>query len=540
MCFGRSGGTGGTGTEFQDYPGRSKRPCGLGRSALQYGRTETLPIVADTPSLSPALGFQVYAEALVAAICGGSPPQFTVGIYGSWGSGKSSLLNAMKSQLESRSNVVPVTFDAWRYERAEHIVLPLLNSIGAAVPSLNDMDLTQKVRRALSSIARSLSFSVGPVSIDPAAALDAYADSDQYARKLEDTYLRPYAEMREIGEALGGRRIVVLVDDLDRCSPEKVVSLLEAINLVMDVPGFVFVLALDYDVLVKAVRVKYPYASGHVFIEKMVQVPFRVPRLEIIPESFLSELLPNWDEHMRGLPHDFPVIAYDVATLGLAANPRQVKRFINSLLVLLRIAENRAVTLSPRLLGGLVGLQLRWPEEYQDVANSVYAEDPSPLRALVNTDQPDLARYAHQMFDPKLVGEELRAVLLLTETVNEPQSVSDYQRAEDLGEPAQDLRASAVVDLLAALKRNGYTESNRVPMVFYHDRHPAHRVRIGKTVVRFEGRDPGGRWLLGLSLYLTRCRPEAFDLIDNNVALVARVNDGILENYGRDRVPRKS
>lgn len=507
---------------------------------MQYGRTGTLPIVADTPSLSPALGFQSYAEALVAAICGGSPPQFTVGIYGSWGSGKSSLLNAMKAQLESRSNVVPVIFDAWRYERAEHIVLPLLNSIGAAVPSLNDMDLTQKVRRALSSIARSLSFSVGPLSIDPAAGLDTYAESDHYARQLEDTYLRPYVEMREIGDALEDRRIVVLVDDLDRCSPEKVVTLLEAVNLVMDVPGFVFVLAPDYDVLVKAVSVKYPYASGHVFIEKMVQVPFRVPRLEINPESFLSELLPNWGEQVRGLPNDFPVIAYDVATLGLGANPRQVKRFINSLLVLLRIAENRAVKLSPRLLGGLVGLQLRWPEEYQDVANAVYAEDPAPLASLVNTDQPDLARYAEQMFDPKLAGEEVRAVLLLTETVNEPQSQNDYEKAQNLGAPAQDVRSSAVVDLLAALRRNGFTESKRVPMVFYHNRHPAHRVRIGKTVIRFEGRDPGGRWLLGLSLYLTRCRPDAFDLIDNKDALVARVNEGILASYGRERLPRKA
>jgi hypothetical protein len=148
---------------------------------------------------------------------------------------------------------------------------------------------------------------------------------------------------------LGTRRIVVLVDDLDRCSPDKVVSLLEAINLVLDVPGFVFVLALDYDVLVRAVTAKYPHASGHVFIEKMVQVPFRGPRLDIQPELFLQDLVPGWAPPKDALPDEFGSIAFDVATLGLAANPRQVKRFINSFLLLLRIAGIRTVSTNPAL-----------------------------------------------------------------------------------------------------------------------------------------------------------------------------------------------
>jgi hypothetical protein len=269
----------------------------------------------------------------------------------------------------------------------------------------------------------------------------------------------------------------------------------------------------------------------------MVQVPFRVPRLEISADSFLSDLIPSWDEKMRGLPEDFSAIAYDVATLGLAANPRQVKRFINSLLVLLRIANNRGANLSPRLLGGLVGLQLRWPEEYQDIANSVYADDPEPLAPLLGTDQSGLARYAKQMFDPTLSSDEVRAVLLLTETVNEPQAENVHEQTEALGAPAEDLRRAAVADLLRALERNGFTESTRVRGVFSHKDYPVHRIKIGKTVVRFEGRDPGGRWLLGLSLLLTRCRPDAFEMIDDPKALVARVNGGIGESYGSDRVP---
>ncbi|TDO45959.1 KAP-like P-loop domain-containing protein [Kribbella sp. VKM Ac-2527] len=239
------------------------------------------------------MGFRAYAEAIASAIRGGSPPQFTVGIYGSWGSGKSSLLNAIRAELAKDPDVLTVPFDAWRYERADHIVVPMLNAIYHASPELNDEKLTDKVRSALASVVRSVTISFGPISMDPGALLDTDAPDEGYAAALNSAYVRPYMDMKAIGSALAKRRIVVLVDDLDRCSPDKVVSLLEAINLVLDVPGFVFVLALDYDVLVRAVTAKYPHTSGHVFIEKMVQVPFRVPRLDISRNSSFKSSSPD-------------------------------------------------------------------------------------------------------------------------------------------------------------------------------------------------------------------------------------------------------
>lgn len=499
-----------------------------------------LPIVADTPSQQPSMGFPVYAEAIASAIRGGSPPQFTVGIYGSWGSGKSSLLNAIRAELAKDPDVLTVPFDAWRYERADHIVVPMLNAIYHASPELNDKKLTDKVRSALASVVRSINISFGPVSMDPGELLKSDAPDEGYAAALNSAYVRPYADMRAIGSALGRRRIVVLVDDLDRCSPDKVVSLLEAINLVLDVPGFVFVLALDYDVLVRAVTAKYPHASGHVFIEKMVQVPFRVPRLDMQPELFLQELVPGWKPAADALPEDFSDIAFDVATMGLAANPRQVKRFINSFLLLLRIASMRAVRLDSRLIAGLVGLQLRWPAEYQDLANAVYSEDSDPLAGLIAADQADLGRYSKAFFAPAPKAEELRAVMQLAESVTQPEPFSGYQSGEyqTATTSAQDLRETAISEILAALTRKGFTESGRAAHIFYHQELPNHRVRIGKTVVRFEAKDPTGRWLLGVSLYLTKALPEAVEVISDFAQLRERTNDGIQVSYGVASLPR--
>jgi hypothetical protein len=482
-----------------------------------------LKIVADTPSLDPGLGFSAYAQSLAAAIRGGMPAQFTIGIYGAWGSGKSSLLNAIAAELRDDPTVLTVTFDAWRYERADHIVVPLLHAVHEAIPRLRDHKLTEAVTRAMVSVAKGLSFKLGPVNYDPRVTLEHFKDAS--AKELDDAYSRPYRDMRAVGEALGDRRIAVLIDDLDRCSPTNVVAVLEAINLVMDVPGFVFVLALDYEVLVNAVTTRYPHTSGHVFIEKMVQVPFRVPRLSLQPTGFLSELIPNWKEHEEQLPKGFSATAFDVCTNGLQSNPRQIKRFINTMYVLSNIADATSNRIEPELLAGVVGLQLRWPAEYQDLVEAVFAGDDKPAESLLAADSPDLARYAKRFFNAAALTSSLRDVLVLTQAVASPQAESGYDTGEyDFGATsAAEVREDHRKELQERLLKEGFVPSLRYPEAYYKSTIKDCRIKFGKTVVRFEGKERDGHWGLGISFLLTREHKKALRLIGDERQLRALV-----------------
>jgi hypothetical protein len=461
----------------------------------------SIPIIADTPSPDPGLGFGAYADALASAIKDGTPAQFTVGIYGAWGSGKSSLLNALARRLSSETDVIPVLFDAWRYEAAGPIVIPLIHAIYAETSKVSGEKLAQKVRTALLSVARSLTISLGPVSISG----DKIAGPPVNESQLDELFSKPYQDMRAISQALDGRRIAVLVDDLDRCSPDKVVSLLEAINLVMDVPGFVFVLALDYDVLVRAVTERYPHASGHVFIEKMVQVPFRVPRLVLPPEGFLGELIPDWLQRSRSLPGGFEEIAHDVATLGLEANPRQIKRFINSVMVLISIARDRDIPVDARILAGLVGVQLRWPAEYADLAQAILADDPDPVSIISPQDQPGLTAFSERFFAAGTSASTLWPYLQLTQAVAVAEAADiDGAAGSGAGEsrPAAEVREVHKEELLETLRAQEYVE--RTPNVYTNSRNPSFRVKFAKTVIRLEVKFPDGRWHLATSFLLTR------------------------------------
>ena len=398
---------------------------------------EPIPIVADTPALAPGMGFGHHASALADAIRGGHPPQFTVGIYGPWGSGKSSLLNAILRNLDNRGadgQVVPVLFDAWRFERSEYVVVPLLHTVYSRLRQIGDEPLAEYIGRVLSYLVSSLKFKLGGIEfqLDP-AKLRRSKKTDLV--ELDYAFAKPFDELRKIPTVLKGRRIVVLVDDLDRCSPEKVVSLLESINLVMDVAGFIFVLALDYDVLIQAVATKYPHVSGHDFVQKMVQVPFWVPRLTLDEDGFLDELIPGWQQRCKShLPEDFSDYAHDIASLAFDANPRQIKRLINASLVLHRIAKRA----DGEQLAAILGLQLRWPDRYRELYQETFAtdEDGQPYQCLIreSEDQIALQRYYERFFaGENRSKQELKELLLLTESVAAPDAARSSTSQRKVG-----------------------------------------------------------------------------------------------------------
>lgn len=84
-------------------------------------------MLLDTPAREPSLDFPATATAL-AQVIERSEPRFAVGISGGWGSGKTTLMDAIEARLTPTTSVV-VRFNAWRFEREPHILVPLLDAI---------------------------------------------------------------------------------------------------------------------------------------------------------------------------------------------------------------------------------------------------------------------------------------------------------------------------------------------------------------------------------------------------------------------------
>jgi hypothetical protein len=445
--------------------------------------------------------------------------------FRSYLSGKSSLLNAIIEQLKKNNDVIPVLFDAWRYEGSGPIVVPLLHKIYEAVEEIRDDRLRDQLKQILGALLSSITIKAQLVEL----SLDQFRkeqSADAKLTPLDNAFARPIVEMRRITEALAGRRIAVLIDDLDRCSPRNVVAMLETINLVMDVRGLVFVLALDYDVLIEAVKEQYPHlSSGHAFIEKMVQVPFRVPRLDLERETLLADLIPDWERQKDLLPRAFLECTPDIARLALDANPRQIKRFINGFLVLLRIVQDRGLVAPPELLAALVGLQLGWPEEYQDFADAVYSGDEKLIDSLPGEqDDSRVRQYAMHFFSDLTANEQLRQLVQLTATVAGPVEGSEAVGITDMTSAAE-RREQSWQAFIAAIEDRGFRRSERSARLYYHPRMGKLRIKRMQTVIRIEEyrpEAPGRDWQL-LESYNVTAFENVLKIVDERLARLGRM-----------------
>ncbi len=137
-----------------------------------------------------------------------------------------------------------------------------------------------------------------------------------------------------------GRRVYVLIDDLDRCLPEAALDIFESIKLFLDAPSCVFVVALDRDVIRKGLSLRYGNAtqSGSAlfidpdeYIEKTISISYDLPRLS---DADARAIIGGFQ-----LPVKLSRAAQDLVIVGLGTNPRRVKRFMNTLGVQLRLAR---------------------------------------------------------------------------------------------------------------------------------------------------------------------------------------------------------
>lgn len=324
-------------------------------------------IILDSPSGSPALGFAQTAQALK-EIIEGSDPQFVVGIFGTWGSGKTTLMRAIERQL-TPSKSIALQFSAWRYEKEPNLIIPLLDVVREGLIQWADKNKSLErqavatattVGNAITSLLAGLSFKIGlpgalelsykaNESLVKAKELDEKEREAKVPRSFYHAAFRALEDSFEefLGTPGAPDRIVVFIDDLDRCLPQGALDVLEAMKLFFDLEGFIFVVGLDQSVVERSIDLKYrdspsPTATGSAdgiqirgadYVKKIFQVPFSVAPVAITQlDEFLNAVyaestLPQ--AQIKAFREQVtPHLRYIVAES--AVNPREVKRYLNA------------------------------------------------------------------------------------------------------------------------------------------------------------------------------------------------------------------
>lgn len=292
------------------------------------------------------LGFDIYAQLLAGAVLG-TPGPFTVGIFGEWGTGKTSLMRMIKGRLDAQEDIITVWFDAWRYEQDQHPIIPLIattiRSLNPSRPGIAKLrDGGKSLLSALVAVANGFSVksrqAYTGVEIEAGLSIQNIKTAwhEMSADPLLDASLHhgAYEKLAEVdlGSSL---KVVILIDDLDRCFPDQAIKLLESIKLVLSHTGFIFILGVSRMVLEGYLehRYKQQYGieqfQGYYYLDKLVQLPFHIPphreRMRDLSESLLRRLEPSDAGRLQGI---LPIIG---AACG--SNPRATVRFVNNLLI---------------------------------------------------------------------------------------------------------------------------------------------------------------------------------------------------------------
>jgi len=317
-----------------------------------------LKILGDSPTTEDGLGFGAYVDILLDAIYNfDATSSLTIGIHGSWGSGKTSLMRMLEKRFEDDNDVKTIWFNAWAHGGEESIGLALLHRVLTKLQK--EEGNKEKVGNVLANVVKLL-VDAGlrrTTGITLEEAQEVFKSSIEIKSTLRDDF------ETAIAECLQNKRLVVFIDDLDRCLPEKTIEILEVIKLFLDVPRCVFVIGVARDVIEQGFEGRYKTNgrlknSGREYIEKIIQVPFTLPPIrEMEMRKFIESLSMN--EKERELAELVAKVTY--------CNPRKVKMFLNISRIQQGIAEKTGGRIEPEISIKVSALGYMFPEFFNDL-----------------------------------------------------------------------------------------------------------------------------------------------------------------------------
>ena len=401
----------------------------------------------DIETAEDLLGYRFHAKLLKDIVLDDTMLPTSIGIFGNWGYGKSSLMLLMQKEVDieiAKQNnagkdwrVLQVRFNGWQYENYEStkysLIQVLLDSVESYLSANKDFfeKLDGLLRRINLLKVGVLLFKKYTWSQIPSEIKDHLPSSDELKKCIDvdniDKFRAEFVNDRtslfvtSFRKLFGSiikdaqfKSVIVYIDDLDRCSGERMIECIEAIKLFLNVDHTAFVLGADERMVELAIKEHYPvqdrnksviYSPFSDYLEKLIQIPYRLPKLSFGEQAtyimflLLKSKYPNYFDGVLANYYEFkdkePFKVYtykqfkqdlngrnipDVEKLleivpmmnrFLNGTPRQLKRFLNTFDLRLRMVKVASMReINEIILAKLMLLEYNF--KYQKLFESLY------------------------------------------------------------------------------------------------------------------------------------------------------------------------
>lgn len=375
----------------------------------------------------------------------------TIGLYGDWGSGKSSLMKLAQDKIEELSKAkkkkedetpktLCIEFNGWLFEGYEDTKTSLCGTIldtlddeqrfGPVVANkakelIKKIDFKKLIGKGvkfgvdylltggigaltdltLSSVLNSLKDRAGTIDSKDIEEVLAKFKSEEKTRTEIKKFRDDFKQLLEDSKV---ENVVVFIDELDRCSPDTILDVFEAMRLFLFVEGMSFVIGADERLIQYAIKTKYKEVPGNnldigkEYLEKVIQYPITIPQLNqaevnqylacllleptlnddefkkflavvhsIEPDKELTmELLGEKEKSISEKCKEDMALARQISSVlapSINGNPRQCKRFLNTLSMRLSLAKARGIALDKNILAKLMLAEYFNPEFFKAI-----------------------------------------------------------------------------------------------------------------------------------------------------------------------------
>lgn len=430
----------------------------------------------------------------------------SIGVYGDWGSGKSSLMYMCKDRLTNADkNIKCLVFNGWLFENYEDAKTAILGTILDEISKKKR--LSKKAKNIIDGLYKSIDkfkvvkgatkygmdflltggmgtlFNITANQIlekvqDNVEKLDLEEIRSNISDELNNKELREdirkfQKEFASLLEESKISRLVVFIDELDRCRPDTILDTLEAIKLFLFEGKVAFIIGADERHISYAVKSKFKDIEGiqidigKEYLEKLIQYPIRIPRLnadeveiyisclllqsELKNEDFQKVLTWIIDEKQKDFENfkmnsisnlfkddtclqaeivESISVANQLAFVlsnGLHGNPRQCKRFLNSMDMRIQMASYKNKTLNRKILAKIMMLEYIKPRIFNKIAemtaNNILSKELALYENEIPEDSDELKMWKDDdwflnwcKIEPKLSGENLKTYFYFTRT----------------------------------------------------------------------------------------------------------------------------
>tara|TARA_Y100001954_G_scaffold232290_1_gene283317 strand:+ start:1894 stop:3828 length:1935 start_codon:yes stop_codon:yes gene_type:complete len=358
-----------------------------------------------------------------------SDTPITVGLQGEWGTGKTSLMSLLLEQFNDEANrneIASSWVNTWEYsmfkgakETTPSVLKGMLDKLKDSCKERGVWTLKDDAKSTFNKAGKFLSGIANQVvanqtGINVKDAVDS--NSESYVAEIAEVKKMISGLIQELinDEKNPVKKVVFFVDDLDRILPSDAVEVLESLKNIFDIPNCVFILAIDYDVVVKGLESKFgPKTKENErefrsFFDKIIQVPFTMPVGAYDISSFLKNKLAelNVEINDEEVSQITKIVGYTVGN-----NPRSLKRYLNtfSLIKIIVLDDDEiddANDINKIILFATLGIQISYPEIFRLLTqNPNYLDWNKEFGNKINIDLDEIIHDIQKVGESKLTDE---------------------------------------------------------------------------------------------------------------------------------------